>query len=122
MLSDIDVQHAMKEKLRVDLPPYRIIVACSPPLAHPAPQAVPDLGLLLPCNVIVRGEAPERVVARFLDPPILVNLVVKSEAKTVAETAEQDTSLHPACRARNPSCGPRRPCGESAWIFLRGDR
>ena len=95
MLSEIDVQHAMKEKLGVDMPPYRILGACNPPLAHQALQAVPDIGLLLPCNVIVREEAPERVVVGFLDPQIMVNLVGRPEVKTVADAAEQ--RLRRAC-------------------------
>jgi len=89
VLSDIDVQRAMKEKLGVDMPPYRILGACNPPLAHEALQAVPDIGLLLPCNVIVREQAPERVVIGFLDPQIMVNLVGKPEVKAVADAAEQ---------------------------------
>ena len=89
MLSDIDVQHAMKEKLGVDVPAYRILGACNPPLAYQALQAVPDIGLLLPCNVIVREEAPQRVVVGFLDPQIMVNLVGKPEVKTVADAAEE---------------------------------
>ena len=97
VLSDIDVQRAMKEKLGVDMPPYRILGACNPPLAHQAIQAVPNIGLLLPCNVIVREEAPERVVVGFLDPQIMVNLVDRPEMKQVADAAEQ--RLRRACNA-----------------------
>ena len=89
VLSDIDVQQAMKEKLGADMRPYRILGACNPPLAHQALQAVPDIGLLLPCNVIVREEAPGHVVVGFLDPQIMVNLVGQPEMKTVADAAEQ---------------------------------
>jgi uncharacterized protein (DUF302 family) len=89
ILSDIDVQRAMKEKLGADMPAYRILGACNPPLAYQALQAVPDIGLLLPCNVIVREETPERVVVGFLDPQIMVQLVGMTEVKTVADDAEQ---------------------------------
>jgi uncharacterized protein (DUF302 family) len=97
VLSDIDVQHAMKEKLGADMRPYRILGACNPPLAHQALQAVPDIGLLLPCNVIVRAESDDRVVVGFLDPQIMVNLVGKPEMKAVADAAEQ--RLRRACES-----------------------
>lgn len=97
VLSDIDVQRAMKEKLGVDMPPYRILGACNPPLAHQALRAVPDIGLLLPCNVIVREEAPDRVVIGFLDPQIMVSLAGKSEVKAVADAAEE--RLRRACKS-----------------------
>jgi len=95
VLSDVAVQHAMKEKLGIDMRPYRILSACNPALAHQALQAVPDIGLLLPCNVIVREWPPERVVVGFLDPQIMVNLVCKSEVKAVADAAEK--RLRRAC-------------------------
>ena len=103
VLSEIDIQRAMKEKLGADMPPYRILGACNPPLAHRALQAEPDIGLLLPCNVIVREEVPGRVVVGFLDPQTMVGLVGKPGVKTVADEA-MDAAVCIGCGACVAAC------------------
>lgn len=88
VLTSIDVQETMKKKLDVEFRKYSILGACNPPLAHRALSASPDVGLLLPCNVIVYEEGDETVV-NIVDPLSMGQLVQDPALDEVAEQARQ---------------------------------
>ena len=84
ILTEIDVQATLKKKIDVDRLPYRILGACNPMLANQAINAEPDIGLLLPCNVIVRQEEDGTVVIGFMDPIAVMKLVERPEVVELA--------------------------------------
>ena len=84
ILTEIDVQVTLKKKIDVDRLPYRILGACNPMLANQAINAEPDIGLLLPCNVIVRQEEDGAVIIGFMDPIAVMKLVERPEVVELA--------------------------------------
>ena len=85
VLTEIDVAATLKKKLDVDMPRYRILGACNPPLAHQAVSAVPEIGLLLPCNVLVREDEAGSVHVSFMDPESVLGMVNEEGVGPLAE-------------------------------------
>ena len=94
VLSDIDVQATLKAKLGADMPPYRILGACNPSFAHQALQIEDKLGVLLPCNVIVRETADRRVEVASVDPVVSMDRTGNAAlASTAAEVRRRLASV-----------------------------
>jgi len=87
ILTEIDLQATMKAKLDVDVAPQVILGACRPPLAHRALQAEPSVGLLLPCNVVVRALDQDTTQVEALDPQVMVSLTQNEGLSGVADEA-----------------------------------
>src|SRR3569623_1995976 len=89
ILSDIDVAATLKKKLNHDMPPYRILGACNPPLAKQAIETEPSIGLLLPCNVVVREQDAGKVIVEFMSPDAVMQLVDKPQIAALASEVRE---------------------------------
>lgn len=96
VLMDLDIQMTMKQKIGADIPSYHILGACNPQLAHQALLAEPEVGVLLPCNVVVRADGDHTIVS-FMDPQAMTKLTTNLQIHAVANEAE--TKLRRVCAA-----------------------
>lgn len=88
VLTEIDVRQTLREKLGVEMEPYLILGACNPPLAHRALEQEPEVGLLLPCNVVVRAQG-EGSRVEIADPQAMLGIVGNPQLDALATEAKQ---------------------------------
>lgn len=106
ILTEIDMAATLRAKLGVELPAQVVLGACNPPLAHRALQAEPSVGLLLPCNVVVRALDEAHTVVETLDPAVMVELTGNPGLDEVAADADARLrAVHAALAAPGPA-GP----------------
>ena len=84
VLTEIDVAATLKKKLGKEIPPYKILGACNPQFAHRAIEAEPQIGALLPCNVVVRVDSAGKTIVEIMDPRAVLQLVDRPEIAAIA--------------------------------------
>ena len=85
VLTEADIAGTLQTKIGVEMPPYVILGACNPPLANQALQAEPEIGTLLPCNVVVREDDQGAVTVIAMDPAAVLDLVGNADVETIAQ-------------------------------------
>jgi uncharacterized protein (DUF302 family) len=96
VLTTIDVKDTLKKKLNVDFPKYVILGACNPPFAHKSLQADDQMGLLLPCNVVVQEKEGQTSVSVF-DPMVMLKVMDNDTMRPIAEEVQQRLKRVLAC-------------------------
>lgn len=96
VLMDLDIQATIKQKTGAEIAPYHILGACNPQLAHQALLAEPEVGALLPCNVVVRADGDQTIVS-FMDPQVMTQLTANPQVHAVANEAQ--AKLRRVCEA-----------------------
>lgn len=89
VLTEIDVQATLKAKLGAEMPPYLILGACNPPLAHRVLELEPRIGVLLPCNVVVRQRDDELIEVSAMDPEAAMQMVENPGVREVAREVRE---------------------------------
>jgi len=89
VLTEIDVAATLKKKLGKDIAPYRILGACNPQFAHQALEADPQIGALLPCNVVVRVDRDGATRVEIMDPQAVLGLVGRADIEPIAAQVRQ---------------------------------
>ena len=84
ILTEIDVAATLKKKLGEDIPPYKILGACNPQFAHRALKVEPQIGALLPCNVVVRNDHAGLTIVEIMDPLAVLQLTGRPEIAEIA--------------------------------------
>ena len=88
ILTEIDIQQKMKEKLNVDFRKYKILGACNPPFAYKALQLEDKIGTMLPCNVIIQEHGPNETEVAAIDPIASMKAIENAELRDVAEQVQ----------------------------------
>ncbi len=89
VLTEIDVKETMKKKLDIDTNKYKILGACNPPLAHQALSAEPEIGLLLPCNVVVFEDQAGKTTIAAIDAKAMMSVVGREDILPIAEQVNE---------------------------------
>jgi uncharacterized protein (DUF302 family) len=87
VVSEIDVRATIRDKVGEDMEDYLILGACNPSLAHRAVQTDRNIGLLLPCNVLVRADGPDATIVQALDPQMMVRVTGRPDIQSLADEA-----------------------------------